>query len=125
MTTSSERAKQMTRAMLSKELYVILTTAVVPRERIEAELAAHLAHQIRLEKAGVLFAAGPTTNEDGSRGPGMIVVRAKSFAHAREIAMSDPMHSKGLRSFTISKWNLNEGSYSVRINYSDQSVQID
>jgi len=125
MSGPSERAKQLLSGVLAKELYVIQSTGVAPREQIEASLEEHLEHQIRLEKSGVLFAAGPTVNEDGSRGPGMIVVRAKSFADAREIAMSDPLHRTGMRSFTIMKWSLNEGSYSVRVNYSDQSVYID
>lgn len=125
MNGPSERAKQLMSRMLAKELYVIQSTGVAPREQIEAGLEEHLEHQIRLEKSGVLFAAGPTTHEDGSRGPGMIVIRAKSFADAREIAMSDPMHRTGMRSFIIMKWSVNEGSYSVRVNYSDQSVRID
>ena len=125
MSGPSERVKQQLSRMLAKELYVVQSTGVAPREQIEAHLAEHLEHQIKLEKSGLLFAAGPTTNEDGSRGPGLIIIRAKSFADARAIAMSDPMHKTGMRAFSIMKWSMNEGSYSVRVNYSDQSVQID
>ena len=44
---------------LRKELYVVRTRPVVPREKLETLLAEHLEHQIALEKRGVLFAAGP------------------------------------------------------------------
>jgi hypothetical protein len=30
-----------------------------------------------------------------------------------------------LRTYTLMRWTVNEGSYGVRINYSDQSVTIE
>ncbi len=30
-----------------------------------------------------------------------------------------------LRSYTLMRWTINEGSYGVRVNYSDQSVTIE
>ncbi|HUZ73306.1 MAG TPA: hypothetical protein VMU87_09980 [Stellaceae bacterium] len=50
--------------------------------------------------------------------------RAEDCAVAREIADCDPFHKAGLRSDTLRRWTVNEGSYSVRVNYSDQSVTI-
>jgi uncharacterized protein len=58
-------------------------------------------------------------------GRGMIVVRAASFDEARAIADSDPFHKAGLRGYTIEKWIVNEGSYTVTVNYSDQTAAID
>lgn len=119
-----ETVRRMTEKMLGKQLYVVITTPVAPREQIMAMLPAHLEHQVRLEKAGIMFGAGPLTNEDGSTGDGMIIVRADSFEAARTIVDADPLHKSGLRSYTIRRWTVNEGSYTVRINYSDQSVTI-
>ena len=121
----TERAQQMTRRMLGKQLFVIHTTPVAPREQIVPLLPDHLEHQIRLEKSGIMFGAGPMVNEDGSPAGGLIVIRAESFAAAKVIADSDPLHKAGLRTYTIRQWTVNEGSYSVRINYSDQSVTIE
>lgn len=120
-----ERAQQMTHRMLGKQLYVVHTTPAAPRDRIVELLPAHLEHQVRLEKAGTMFAAGPMVDEDGSPAGGLIVIRAESFAAARAIADSDPLHKAGLRTYTIRRWTVNEGAYSVRINYSDQSVTIE
>ncbi len=72
-----------------------------------------------------MFAAGPMMNEDGTPAGGLIVIRAKDFAAAREIADADPFHLAGLRSYTLRRWTVNEGSYSLRVNYSDQSVTIE
>ena len=96
---------------------------VNPREQIEAMLPEHLAHQIALEKEGVLFGAGPVSGEDGARKHGMIIVRADSFEQARAIADRDPFHKAGLRSYSVDRWSLNEGSLTFTVNFSDQSVR--
>lgn len=54
----------------------------------------------------------------------MFVLRAKSFGEAEAIAWGDPLHEAGLRTFTIQRWRVNEGSYTVTVNYSDQSAKI-
>ena len=125
MADAGEQAQAMTRRLLGKQLYVIHTTPVAPREQIVALLPDHLAHQVRLEKEGIMFGAGPMAEEDGSPAGGLIVIRAGSFAEAREIADRDPLHRAGLRRYTIRRWTVNEGSYTVRVNYSDQSVAIE
>jgi hypothetical protein len=52
-------------------------------------------------------------------------LRAHSFEEARAIADADPLHKAGLRSYTLMSWTVNEGSYAVRVNYSDQSITIE
>lgn len=111
--------------MLRMELYVIFTRAVAPPEEIMKLLPKHLERQVELEKQGIMFGAGPMDPQDTSKPrTGMIIVRAKSFEHAHEIAMADPFHAAGLREFEIWKWSLNEGSYTVTINYSDQTAKV-
>lgn len=114
-----------TKDMLQKDLYVIFTRAVAPREEIMKMLPAHLERQVELEKQGILFAAGPMEPEDSDKPrTGMIIVRADSFEHANEIAMGDPFHAAGLREFDIWNWSMNEGSFTVTINYSDKSADV-
>jgi uncharacterized protein YciI len=110
---------------LRKELYVIRTRPVVPREKLETLLAEHLEHQIGLEKSGVLFAAGPLFDRDGKNIGGQIIVRAKSFDEAREIADSDPFHRAGFRTYGIERWSLNEGRIGITLGFSDQSMSLD
>jgi uncharacterized protein YciI len=119
-----ERAKQLSAKFLRKELYVIVTTLSGPHSEFMRLLPDHLEYQIKLEKAGVVFAAGPTFNADGTEGSGLIVIRAASFEAAKAIADEDPWVKAGVRTYAITRWVVNEGSYSVRINYSDQSVVI-
>ena len=114
-----------TKDMLQKDLYVIFTRPIAPREEIMKLLPKHLERQVELEKHGILFAAGPMEPEDDSKPrTGMIIVRADSFEHANEIAMADPFHAAGLREFEVWNWSMNEGSFTVTINYSDKSANV-
>jgi hypothetical protein len=125
MASTDQTHHDLTKNFLGKDLYVIVTTPVAPREALDKLLPEHLAHQIRLEKQGIMFAAGPLAGEDGARIGGMVIIRAESFAAARAIADSDPYHKQGLRTYTLTRWTINEGSYGVRVNYSDQTVTIE
>ena len=112
--------------MLRKRLWVVITKAVAPREELDKLLEAHLQHQIRLEKDGIMFGAGPLSNPDGTpTGTGMIVIRAASEAEARRIADQDPFHRAGLRNYTLQQWSLNEGRINLTIDFSDQSYRLD
>lgn len=115
----------MTDRFLGREMYLVVTRPVRGPGITDQHLADHLAHQIALEKQGVMFAAGPLYSR-GSPLPeaGMFVLRAKSFEEAEAIANGDPLHKAGLRTYTLQKWRVNEGSYTVTVNYSDQSVHI-
>ena len=119
-----KRLQELLGGFLHKELYVVVTQPVSSPE-IRPKLLDHLENQVKLEKEGVMFAAGPLFDE-GSEGPvaGMFVIRANSFEEARKIADSDPLHQAGLRSYTIRKWQVNEGQFQVRINFSDQTAVI-
>ncbi len=95
-------------------------------DAVQAASDAHLAHQVALERAGLLFAAGPLLTDDGlgCRGEGMIIVRANSLEEARAIAERDPMHVTGARTYRIRPWLLNEGSLTIRVNLSNQTSAL-
>jgi len=114
----------LTDKFLGKEMYLVVTLPVRSPE-IEKRLSDHLAHQVELERRGILFAAGPLYPR-GSNVPeaGMFVLRASSFEEAEAIAQQDPLHKAGLRTFTLQKWRVNEGSVTFTVNYSDQTVKI-
>jgi uncharacterized protein len=108
--------------MLKKELWVVMTKAVAPLEEVRRHLKAHLEHQIALEKAGIMFGAGPATRPGETAAAfGLIIIRAKDEADARRIADSDPMHVAGVRKYELYLWSLNEGRIDVTLNFSDQT----
>ena len=114
-----------TKNFLGKEMYLVVTRPVRSPE-IAKRLADHLAHQVELEKRGIMFAAGPLYPR-GSETPeaGMFVLRASTFEEAEAIANEDPLHKAGLRTFTLQKWRVNEGRITVTVDFSDQTMKID
>lgn len=114
----------LTQQYLGKEMYLVVTRPVRSPE-IAKRLGDHLAHQVDLEKRGILFAAGPLYPRDSNiPEAGMFVLRANSFEEAEAIANTDPFHAAGLRTFTLQKWRINEGSFTVTVNLSDQSMEL-
>ena len=118
--------KEASKAMLQKQLYAIFTTPVNGMGPVFDTLEAHLAFQVRLEKDGILYAAGPlwTDDEESWEGEGLVVIRAQSRAAAIRIAESDPMHMSGARRFRVRPWMMNEGTVTVRLDMSSQSFAI-
>jgi uncharacterized protein YciI len=86
----------------------------------------HLAFQESLEAQGIMFAAGPQWTDDEAfwEGDGMVVIRTKSLAEAREIAAKDLMHASGARKFTVRPWLVNEGTITIKLNYAKVSFGV-
>ena len=64
----------------------------------------------------MLFLSGPLLSGPGTGpGSGMTVLRAADEDEAGSIAANDPFAVKGLRTFTVHRWRLNEGSVGVRL----------
>lgn len=112
--------------MLRKPLWVIMSRPVKPPEEIAQHTRAHLEHQIRLEKDGIMYGAGPATRPGETQAAfGLIIVRARDEAEARRIADADPMHATGVRQYDLYSWSLNEGCVGVTLNFSDQTFRLD
>jgi len=123
MTKSAEkRIRQLTQGMLRKKLYVILSKGGTSPERLKERLPAHLEFMIDLEKRGILFASGPL--DGGARGDGLTIVRAASLEEAKQVAAGDPFVVQGLRSFEVREWTVMEGSFGIKVNFSDQSLEL-
>jgi uncharacterized protein YciI len=111
--------------MLRKKLYVLLSRPLVAPEKLKPHLAAHLEYMIGLEKRGLVFASGPLAEGEGPpSGHGLTVLRAKDAGEARAIAAGDPFVANGLRTFDLREWTVMEGTLSLRVNFSDQSVEV-
>ena len=120
--SAEERIRQLTQGMLRKKLYVILSKGGTSPDRLQERLPAHLEFMIDLEKRGILFASGPL--DGGARGDGLTIVRAASLEEAKQVASGDPFVVQGLRSFEVREWTVMEGSFGIKVNFSDQSLEL-
>jgi len=120
-----ERVAELTRKMLRKKLYVVLSNPVVAPDKLQPFLSAHLEYMIELEKRGHVFASGPLADGEGPpTGAGLTVLRAKDAAEARTLAQGDPFFVNGLRTFELKEWTIMEGALGLRVNFSDQSIDV-
>jgi len=86
------------------------------QQAIDGHTEKHVAWLLSLEADGVLFLSGPLLSGPGtSPGSGVTVIRADDQDAARAIAAADPFVQAGLRTFTLHRWRLNEGSVGVTI----------
>lgn len=114
------------RGSLALELYVVNTVPAGPDADLPGTLPDHLAYQARMEQEGKLVFAGPVSDMSGENleGEGMIIYRAPSLEEARTYAAEDPMHKKGVRTFTIRRWLINEGSFTISVGLSTKHVDL-
>jgi uncharacterized protein len=114
------------RGYLAKQLYAIFTTRVKSMDEVMQNLPDHLAFQVELERDGVLFAAGPHWTDDEKRwdGDGLVVIRAKSLDEANAIAARDPMHARGVRRYRVRPWLINEGTMTVKLDFSTRTLEV-
>jgi uncharacterized protein len=122
-----ERVADLMREMLRKKLYVLLSKPLVAPDKLQPFLLAHLEYMIGLEKRGLVFASGPLADGEGGGPPsglGLTVLRAKDAKEARSLAEGDPFVKNGLRTFELKEWTVMEGTLELRVNLSDQSVEV-
>src|SRR6201988_2827118 len=122
---SEERIREFTKTMLRTKLYVVLSKGGAAPEEIAKHLPRHLEYMIDLEKKGVLFASGPLAEADGkTRGDGLTILRASNADAAPKIPEPDPFVVNGLQSFELREWTLMEGLLGIKVNFSDQSLEV-
>ncbi|MGA8497766.1 MAG: YciI family protein [Xanthobacteraceae bacterium] len=120
-----ERVADLTRKMLRKKFYVVLSKPAVTPDKLQPYLSAHLEYMIGLEKRGLVFASGPLADGEGPpTGQGLTVLRAKDASEARTFAEADPFFINGVRTFEIKEWTVMEGTLGVRVNLSDQTIEV-
>ncbi len=85
----------------------------------------HLAFLTDLEVRGILLAAGPFRDSDGSRhGAGMMILRASSVEEADAIAAEEPYRKYGLRTHSPTPWQWAEGSLTQTVRMKSKTFEV-
>jgi uncharacterized protein len=116
---------ELTQKMLRRKFYAVLSQPSPAPEKLKPLLPAHLEYMIGLEKRGLLFASGPLSDGAGPpTGAGLTILRAASAEEARALAEADPFVVNRLRTYELKEWTIMEGTLGLKINLSDQSVEV-
>jgi uncharacterized protein len=119
-----QRIAELTQKMLRRKLYAVLSHPS-PAPELKPLLPAHLEYMIGLEKRGLVFASGPLSDGAGPpSGAGLTILRAANAQEARALAEADPFVTSGLRTFELKEWTIMEGSLGLKVNLSDQSIEV-
>jgi uncharacterized protein len=118
-----QRIAELTQKMLRRKFYAVLSQPSSAPEKLKQP--AHLEYMIGLEKRGLLFASGPLSEGAGlPSGAGLTILRAANAQEARALAEADPFVTNGLRTFELKEWTIMEGSLGLKVNLSDQSIEV-
>ncbi len=118
MSSSGPAAQAELPPLLGRDYWLIMSTPAdgTDQAAIDARAGEHIRWLLQLERGGVLFLSGPLLSGPGTGpGSGVTVIRAADADDAQSIAARDPFVLAGLRTFTVHRWRLNEGSIGVRI----------
>ncbi|MGW4202858.1 YciI family protein [Streptomyces sp. NPDC004726] len=114
-----------TAGSLNKQFFVIFSDPGPRPAELPAQIPAHLAYLIGLEKQGALLMSGPFLDATGNPGPsGMLIVRATSTEEAAALAAADPFHSSGARTFRVEEWQVHQGRIDIAVDFSDRSYHL-
>ncbi len=120
-----DQIAELTRGMLRKRLFVVISKGSGRPELISSLLPEHLQYMVGLEKAGILFASGPLgAGDNAAVGDGLTILNVDTLEHARTLASIDPFVRSGARSFTVREWTLMEGRMQVTLSFSDKSLAL-
>ena len=85
----------------------------------------HFAYLSDLEGRGILLAAGPFMDSDGSRhGAGMMILRAASLEEADAIAAEEPYRKHGIRTHSMTPWQWAEGSVTQTVRMKAKTFEV-
>ena len=72
-----------------------------------------------------IFSSVKDWTDDGRPdGTGMTVLRVASGPEAERLAAADPLALAGLRRYTVRRWVVVEGGFTITVRYSDASYQM-
>ena len=120
------RIAELTQKMLRKKLYVLLSKPLVAPGKAQAapagasrihDRAGKTRSRVRVRAAGRRRRAAERTRLDGAAGGERRRKRAR-------IAEGDPFFVNGLRTFELKEWTIMEGTLGLRVNLSDQSIEV-
>lgn len=112
--------------MRGKQYYIYFSTPNEGVTRVMQDVEPHLQHLYRLEREGKLVFSGPFADSDDTDFPGggMVVLRCENIEEARAIAEADPFHISGVRSYTVTPWQMNEGVIKLQVTNSTKGSEV-
>jgi uncharacterized protein YciI len=113
MSEIRETIQSMIQPTLRKRLYVAFSYPIASQEEMIARVPEHLLYMEKHEDQ--VFLSGPFLVEGLLVDEGMTVLHTESEEKAAEFMRNEPLIKHGLRRFELKRWEVREGTLSIRI----------
>jgi uncharacterized protein len=118
MATELQSAEALLAPMIRRTLWVVLNTRNAPSSEMEPYVVDHLRYMNGLEDQGLLWGSGPFVEPGVLVGDGLTIFNVADEADVHRLMAEEPLVKRGLRSYTVRKWELREGNISIDLHLS-------
>jgi uncharacterized protein len=119
MSPVSQEVDDLLASMIKRPLWVVLNSRKASSAEMEPYVAEHLKYMNELEGRGLLWGSGPFIEPGVVVGDGLTIFNVAEEADVHELMAEEPLVKRGLRSYSVRKWELREGRISIDLNLSE------
>jgi uncharacterized protein len=99
--------------MIKRPLWVVLNARKASSSDMEPYATEHLHYMNKLEEQGLLWASGPFIEPGVVVGDGLTIFNVAEEADVHRLMAEEPLVKRGLRGYSVRKWELREGKISI------------
>jgi uncharacterized protein len=111
--TVSQQVGALLAPMIKRPLWVVLNSRQASSSEMEPYVAEHLDYMNQLEEQGLLWGSGPFIEPGVVVGDGLTIFNVAQEADVHKLMAEEPLVKRGLRSYSVRKWELREGKISI------------
>jgi uncharacterized protein YciI len=125
MSTAAQDVSALLAPMIRQKLWAVLTKAQASSAEMEPHASEHLRYMMSLEEQGVLWGSGPFVAHDRVVGDGLTIFNVREEAEVRRLMAEEPLTKRGLRTYTLHRWELREGKLTINLKLSQSRFTFD
>jgi uncharacterized protein len=113
MSQVSQEVGALLAPMIKRPFWVVLNSRKATSSEMEPYVAEHLQYMNGLEEQGLLWGSGPFIEPGVVVGDGLTIFNVAEEADVHKLMAEEPLVKRGLRSYSVRKWELREGKISI------------
>jgi uncharacterized protein len=124
MASASLETAALLAPMISKTLWVVLSTAEVPSAQMEPHAPEHLHYMNDLEARGLVWASGPFIVPGRVVGDGLTIFNVPEETDVHRLMQEEPLAKRAMRTYTVHRWELREGMMAIELHLSQSKFEL-
>jgi uncharacterized protein len=124
MATAAQDTSALLAAMIKKTLWVVLSKAKASSSEMEPHAPEHLRYMNGLEAQGLLWGSGPFIAPGVVVGDGLTIFNVAGEADVHRLMAQEPLTKLRMRTYSVHKWELREGSITINLLLSQSKAML-